>query len=59
MPTLALVLVVVFGAGTVSGQVPAVGDLAPDFTLQALDGSEVSLVDLRGRTVIITFIGYG
>ncbi|WP_313406977.1 thioredoxin-dependent thiol peroxidase [Aeromicrobium sp.] len=31
------------------------GDQAPDFTLPADDGSEVSLSDLRGRRVIVYF----
>ncbi len=31
------------------------GDLAPDFTLQADDGSEVTLSKLRGRKVVIYF----
>jgi thioredoxin-dependent peroxiredoxin len=31
------------------------GDLAPDFTLPADDGDEVSLADLRGKKVIVYF----
>lgn len=31
------------------------GDLAPDFTLPADDGSEVTLSDLRGRKVVLYF----
>ena len=31
------------------------GDLAPDFTLQADDGSEVTLSKLRGRKVVLYF----
>lgn len=31
------------------------GDLAPDFTLPADDGSEITLSDLRGRTVVLYF----
>lgn len=31
------------------------GDQAPDFTLQADDGSEVTLSDLRGRKVVLYF----
>ncbi|WP_426595109.1 thioredoxin-dependent thiol peroxidase [Cellulomonas sp. McL0617] len=33
----------------------AVGDLAPDFTLQTADGGSVTLSDLRGRHVIVYF----
>jgi peroxiredoxin len=32
-----------------------VGYLAPDFTLQALDGSELSLADLRGHPVLLNY----
>ncbi len=38
-----------------SGQAPRVGAEAPDFTLQDLDGREVSLKDLRGHPVMINF----
>jgi peroxiredoxin Q/BCP len=31
------------------------GDPAPDFTLPADDGSEITLSDLRGRTVVLYF----
>ena len=31
------------------------GQRAPDFTLKSLDGKEVSLSDLRGKTVLIDF----
>lgn len=32
-----------------------VGEVAPDFTLTDLDGNQVSLSDLRGKTVLINF----
>jgi peroxiredoxin Q/BCP len=35
--------------------VPAVGSMAPDFTLPADDGSMVRLGDLRGRRVVLYF----
>lgn len=35
--------------------IPPVGDLAPDFTLPAGDGSQVRLADLRGKTVLLYF----
>ena len=35
--------------------VPAVGSVAPDFTLPADDGSTVRLSDLRGRRVVLYF----
>jgi peroxiredoxin Q/BCP len=31
------------------------GDLAPDFTCQAHDGSTVKLSDLRGKRVLLWF----
>ncbi|MEL7371541.1 MAG: thioredoxin-dependent thiol peroxidase, partial [Myxococcota bacterium] len=34
---------------------PEVGDMAPDFTLPADDGTEVSLESLRGKTVVLFF----
>lgn len=42
---------------TASGLVPAprAGFLAPDFTLQTLDGQTVKLSDLRGKAVLINF----
>jgi peroxiredoxin len=33
----------------------AAGQMAPDFTLQTIDGETVSLSDLRGRVVVIDF----
>jgi peroxiredoxin len=35
-----------------------VGDPAPDFTLRAHDGSEVSLSKLRGRRVVLAFFAW-
>lgn len=37
----------------VDGQIPAVGSVAPDFTLVKSDLSEVTLKDLKGKTVIL------
>jgi cytochrome c biogenesis protein CcmG/thiol:disulfide interchange protein DsbE len=34
---------------------PEIGHPAPDFTLTALDGSEVSLSDFRGQPVVLNF----
>jgi peroxiredoxin len=34
---------------------PSIGFLAPDFTLQTLDGRTVSLSDFRGRPVVINY----
>lgn len=35
-----------------------VGDAAPDFTLRAHDGTEVSLGTLRGRRVVLAFLAF-
>jgi len=42
---------------TTSGQIPApqAGFLAPEFTLQDLDGTTFTLADLRGRPVLVNF----
>lgn len=40
------------------GQVPEVGDLAPNFTLQQLGGDFVSLNDFRGKVIFINFFGF-
>ena len=53
-PMIALLLSV---QGTI-GQVPEVGDLAPDFTLKQLEGDYVSLDDFRGKVVLINFFGF-
>jgi len=37
------------------GPLPAIGAVAPDFTLKTLDGGEVSLSQFRGRPVLINF----
>jgi hypothetical protein len=36
-----------------------IGSPAPDFTLEDLEGKKVSLSDLRGKTVLLAFWGYG
>jgi len=36
-------------------QLPQVGDKAPDFTLESIDGKSTSLSDFRGKTVLIVF----
>lgn len=34
------------------------GEEAPDFTLEQLDGAQVSLSDFRGKVVLINLFGY-
>lgn len=40
-------------AGGLGGVAPRIGEPAPDFALDTLDGSTVALADLRGRPVIV------
>jgi peroxiredoxin len=35
-----------------------VGDVAPDFTLRAHDGSEITLSAYRGRRVVLAFFAF-
>lgn len=42
-------------AQTPSGGPPAVGQVAPDFTLTGLDGKSYALAALRGKVVIVNF----
>jgi thiol peroxidase len=37
----------------ISGQLPAVGSVAPDFTLVKPDLSEISLKDLKGKNIVL------
>jgi peroxiredoxin Q/BCP len=45
----------IFSPAGAAGQELNVGDLAPDFTLQASDGQTYSLSKLRGRTVVLAW----
>ena len=37
---------------------PQPGEIAPDFTLEEVDGGQVSLSDFEGKVVFINFFGY-
>ena len=37
---------------------PAVGDAAPEFTLNKLDGAQVSLASMKGRVIVLVFGSY-
>lgn len=58
MRLLNVVLVSAFVSTLASAQ-SRVGDEAADFTLQSLEGDEVSLSDFRGQVVLLNFFGYG
>ena len=48
----------VFGMRPGGAQKLKVGDMAPEFTLKALDGATVSLSDFKGKVIFIDFFGY-
>jgi peroxiredoxin len=52
---LAIAMVACSGVGAGASRGINVGNRAPDFTLEDLDGSEVSLQDHRGKVVLINF----
>ena len=52
---LAIAVVACSGPGAGASQGINVGNRAPDFTLEALDGTRVSLQDHRGKVILINF----
>jgi len=48
-----LILTAMIGCGT--SQIPQIGDKAPAFTLESVDGKNISLSDYQGKTVLIVF----
>jgi cytochrome oxidase Cu insertion factor (SCO1/SenC/PrrC family) len=57
----ALVMTMTFSAGCVQAaeegadRGPEIGSEAPDFTLEAVGGGEVTLSELRGQPVVMVF----
>lgn len=51
----AVALLVLSACGAFNGPAPEVGALAPDFSLQDLQGNTVRLRDLRGQPVLVNF----
>jgi peroxiredoxin len=49
----ALILMTMMGCGT--AQIPQIGDKAPAFTLESIEGKNISLSDFQGKTVLIVF----
>jgi len=54
-PTATLGPMVIVPTRPAASDVPEVGAIAPDFTLQDLNGDQVSLVDYRGKVVLLNF----
>ena len=54
-PRWVLILLTLFPMTSMSAekQTVKIGDLAPDFTLQSLDGREIRLSDYRGKRVLL------
>jgi thioredoxin-dependent peroxiredoxin len=48
-------VVAVLVVGSLAASVPAVGTVAPDFTLKSQDGNSVSLSQFRGKWVVLYF----
>ncbi len=46
-------------ASALDAQMPHVGDPAPDFRLDRVDGGQATLSDFEGQVVLIFFLGYG
>ncbi len=53
-----LAALAVLGTSTLDAQVPLVGDPAPDFLLDRVDGGQAGLSDFEGQVVLIFFLGY-
>jgi peroxiredoxin Q/BCP len=49
-----LAIVLIFPTGAAAQELK-VGDLAPDFTLQATDGHTYTLSQLKGKTVVLAW----
>ena len=57
-PLLHLATLAVLGASALDAQAPQVGDPAPDFLLDRLDGGQATLSDFEGQVVLIFFLGF-
>ena len=53
-----LALVVLLACSSAAPALVKTGEQAPDFTLQQLDGAQVSLSDFRGKVVLINLFGF-
>ena len=50
-----VVLIPLLMIGCSTAKIPQVGDKAPDFTLESIDGKNVSISDFQGKAVLIVF----
>ena len=55
IPTIICLLLLITGCGESPGVGAAVGNLAPEFDLERIDGGQLKLSDLRGQAVLIDF----
>ena len=53
LATIAFISLLMISCGT--AKIPQVGDKAPDFTLESIDGKSISLSDFRGKIVLVVF----
>ena len=53
-----LATLAVMGASALDAQPPRVGDPAPDFLLDRVDGGQAALSDFEDQVVLIFFLGY-
>lgn len=52
---IAIMAAALVAAAPVAARQPHVGDVAPDFTVTLLDGSQVTRADLQGQVVVINY----
>jgi peroxiredoxin len=50
-----IILALMYFASCGSTNIPQIGDKAPAFTLESIEGEDVSLSDYQGKTVLIVF----
>jgi peroxiredoxin len=53
LATIAFISLVMISCST--AKIPQIGDKAPDFTLESIDGKSMSISDFRGKAVVVVF----